>query len=96
MAQEQHVNVVKRALSDVAVYLSGARWEVQHRNAVAFPQLQVMTRTDDIFSHKSQQALLALRPGWGKLRAESQLPVHGVALTIVTALLLWLDPLLVT
>ena len=96
MAQEQHVNVVKRALSDVAVYLSGARWEVQHRNAVAFPQLQVMTRTDDIFSHKSQQALLALRPGWGKLRAEKQLPVHGVALTIVTALLLWLDLLLVT
>jgi hypothetical protein len=45
VAQEQHVNVVKRALSDVAVYLSGARWEVQHRNAVATAQLQVMART---------------------------------------------------
>ena len=44
VAQEQHVNVVKRALADVAVYLSGARWEVQHRNAVAFAQLQVMKR----------------------------------------------------
>ena len=41
VAQNQHVDVVKRALADVGVYLSGARWEVLHRKAIAEAQLLV-------------------------------------------------------
>ena len=67
VAQEQHVNVVKRALADVAVYLSGARWEVQHRNAVAFAQLQVMkwtTSETQTYAHSSRKCALLT---WGTI-----------------------------